>query len=224
MPRAGIEPAWGYPHWILSPARLPVPPPRRGGILQIRGRPREMSRRGRAAKFRGSSAPSSQFVNGGCRIKADAFREDHPIVFLRSVGDRFRRGKLGIGKATSGDPHFWCHHLRKPVHSAATVRAKMVLHGAARIGDSSESLTLTLVFLHLRRLPIRTQAERAARPPLALGAVTNSYRDRFTRDVNFQLAACAHGGSHIISLVISEKPWARPDNLNAFFGISLRRE
>src|SRR3989454_12270415 len=25
---AGIEPAWGCPHRILSPARLPVPPPR----------------------------------------------------------------------------------------------------------------------------------------------------------------------------------------------------
>ena len=28
MPRAGIEPARGYPRGILSPLRLPIPPPR----------------------------------------------------------------------------------------------------------------------------------------------------------------------------------------------------
>jgi hypothetical protein len=28
VPRVGIEPTRGCPHWILSPARLPVPPPR----------------------------------------------------------------------------------------------------------------------------------------------------------------------------------------------------
>ena len=191
--------------------------------MQIRGRRRGMSRRGRAARFRGSSVPSSQFVNGGCLIKADAFREDHPIVFLRGVGDRFRSRELGIGKATRGDPHLWCHNLRKPVHGAATVRAKMELHGAARIGNSSEGLTLAPVFLHLRRLPIRTHAKSAARPPLALGTVAYPYRYRFPGNANFQLPACAHGGSHIISLVVSKKPWARPDNLSAFFGVSLRR-
>ncbi len=28
MPRAGIEPAQGYPYRFLRPTRLPVPPPR----------------------------------------------------------------------------------------------------------------------------------------------------------------------------------------------------
>ena len=28
VPRAGIEPARGHPHWILNPACLPVSPPR----------------------------------------------------------------------------------------------------------------------------------------------------------------------------------------------------
>ncbi len=28
VPRAGIEPAMPHGHWILSPARIPVPPPR----------------------------------------------------------------------------------------------------------------------------------------------------------------------------------------------------
>ena len=28
VPRAGIEPARGYPRGILSPLRLPIPPPR----------------------------------------------------------------------------------------------------------------------------------------------------------------------------------------------------
>ncbi len=32
MPRAGIEPARGHPHWILNPARLPISPPRHSKI------------------------------------------------------------------------------------------------------------------------------------------------------------------------------------------------
>ena len=37
VPRAGIEPARGCPHWILNPARLPISPPRqpRGLLLSI---------------------------------------------------------------------------------------------------------------------------------------------------------------------------------------------
>ena len=31
VPRAGIEPARGCPHWILNPARLPISPPRQPG-------------------------------------------------------------------------------------------------------------------------------------------------------------------------------------------------
>ena len=27
VPRAGLEPARSYEHWILSPRRLPIPPP-----------------------------------------------------------------------------------------------------------------------------------------------------------------------------------------------------
>ena len=26
VPEVGVEPTWGFPHWILSPARLPVSP------------------------------------------------------------------------------------------------------------------------------------------------------------------------------------------------------
>ena len=31
VPRRGLEPPRGYPHWHLKPARLPIPPPRQGG-------------------------------------------------------------------------------------------------------------------------------------------------------------------------------------------------
>src|SRR5690606_25596766 len=30
VPRRGLEPPRGFPHWHLKPARLPVPPPRQG--------------------------------------------------------------------------------------------------------------------------------------------------------------------------------------------------
>jgi hypothetical protein len=35
MPKVGLEPTRGFPHRILSPARLPVPPLRRGDIVAL---------------------------------------------------------------------------------------------------------------------------------------------------------------------------------------------
>ena len=35
MPRAGIEPARGYPRGILSPLRLPIPPPRQPFLTMV---------------------------------------------------------------------------------------------------------------------------------------------------------------------------------------------
>ena len=35
MPGAGLEPAWGFPHKILSLARLPISPPRHRSAIQI---------------------------------------------------------------------------------------------------------------------------------------------------------------------------------------------
>src|SRR6056297_1372846 len=31
VPRRGLEPPRGFPHWHLKPARLPIPPPRHEG-------------------------------------------------------------------------------------------------------------------------------------------------------------------------------------------------
>ncbi len=35
MPGAGLEPARDLAHWILSPARLPIPPPRQDGNYKV---------------------------------------------------------------------------------------------------------------------------------------------------------------------------------------------
>ena len=35
VPRAGLEPARPQRRWILSPLRLPIPPPRQGRLLII---------------------------------------------------------------------------------------------------------------------------------------------------------------------------------------------
>src|SRR4029077_18884008 len=51
MPAEGIEPTRSCDHWILSPARLPVPPRRREGIkLQKRSRSSSISRRVRTQR------------------------------------------------------------------------------------------------------------------------------------------------------------------------------
>ena len=51
VPAEGIEPTRSCDHWILSPARLPVPPRRREGIkLQKRSRSSSISRRVRTQR------------------------------------------------------------------------------------------------------------------------------------------------------------------------------
>ena len=58
VPRRGLEPPRGCPHWHLKPARLPIPPPRQeADVIVVHGEEGKMR-----AKKRGSMSPFVELI------------------------------------------------------------------------------------------------------------------------------------------------------------------
>lgn len=76
MPGAGIEPARPEGHGILSPERLPVPPPRRRAIIPTTSRPNARARRGRCGGLAVGMLPCDDLSEPHALACSRSFRSD----------------------------------------------------------------------------------------------------------------------------------------------------